>query len=131
MAVYHGRKGRVMMSTTGSGAAITVAHLTSWSIDASTDKVEVTSFGDVNKTYVQGLPDISGSFAGFFDDTDSTLFSGSGSSDGVKLYLYVSTDALTRYWYGPAWVDYSISNDVGDAAKITANFSANGAWGRQ
>lgn len=131
MAVYHGRKGRVMMSTTGTGAAVTVAHLTSWSIDASTDKVEVTSFGDVNKTYVQGLPDISGSFNGFFDDTDSTLFTGSGSTDGVKLYLYVSTDALTRYWYGPAWVDYSISNDVGDAAKITANFSANGAWGRQ
>ena len=120
-----------MMSTSGTGNAITVAALTTWSIDSSTDTVETTSFGDVNKTYVQGLPDISGTFEGFFDDTDSTVFTGSGSADGVKLYLYPSTDALTKYWYGPAWVSYSVNSGVADAVAISANFSANGAWGRQ
>jgi hypothetical protein len=131
MAAYHGKKGRVMMSTTGTGNAVTVAKLTSWSVDSSTDTVEVTSFGDTNKTYVQGLPDLSGSFEGFFDDTDATLFTGSGSADGVKLYLYPSTDALTKYWYGPAWVSYSVNTGVGEAVQISANFVANGAWGRQ
>jgi hypothetical protein len=131
VARYHGKKGRVMMSTTGTGAAVTVGSLTTWSIDSSTDTVETTSFGDVNKTYVQGLPDISGSFDGFFDDTDSTLFTGSLSPDGVRLYLYPSTDALTRYWYGPAWVSYSVNTGVGDAVAMSANFVANGAWGRQ
>jgi hypothetical protein len=130
MARYHGKRGRVMMSTTGAGAAVTVASLSAWSIDASTDTVETTSFGDPNKTYVQGLPDISGTFDGFFDDTDSTLYTGSNSADGVKLYLYPSIDLLTRYWYGPAWVSYSLTSGVADAVTMSANFSANGAWGR-
>lgn len=119
------------MSTTGTGAAASVAALTSWSIDSSTDTVEVTAFGDVNKAYVQGLPDLSGTFAGFWDNADTTLFTGAGSSDGVKLYLYPSADATTKYWYGPAWVSYSVSAGVAEAVAITANFVANGAWGRQ
>lgn len=118
------------MSTTGSGVAIPIASLATWNIDASTDKAETTSFGDANKTYVQGLPDISGGFDGFWDDADSTLFTGAGSTDGVKLYLYPSTSAATRYWYGPAWVDFSVDNSVGDAVKVSATFSANGSWGR-
>lgn len=130
MSVYHGKSGRVMMSTTGTGAAVAVASLTTWSVDASTDTVEVTAFGDTNKAYVQGLPDISGAFDGFFNDADSTLFTGSGSADGVKLYLYPSTNALSKYWYGPAWVSYSVSTGVGEAVAISANFVANGAWGR-
>ena len=130
MAVYHGKKGRVYMSTTGTGAAVAVASLTTWSIDSSTDTVEVTSFGDTNKTYVQGLPDISGAFEGFWNDSDTSLFTGSLSPDGVKIYLYPSTDAAAKYWYGPAWVSYSVNTGVGEAVGISANFVANGAWGR-
>ena len=130
MAVYHGKSGRVMMSTTGTGTAVTVSSLTTWSVDQSTDTVETTAFGDTNKTYVQGLADVSGTFAGFFNDSDATLFSGSGSADGVKLYLYPSTNALTKYWYGPAWISYSVNTGVSEAVAISANFVANGAWGR-
>lgn len=131
MARYHGKKGKVYMSTSGTGNAVAVASLSSWSIDQSTDKAETTAFGDANKTYVQGLPDISGSLSGFFDDADTTLFSGSGSADGVKMYLYPSTDAPSVYWYGPAWVDYSIEVGVGDAVSLSADFAANGSWGRK
>lgn len=130
MSRYHGKSGRLYASTTGTGVAIPVASLSSWSIDLSTDKAETTSFGDANKTYVQGLPDISGSFDGFWDDTDTTVFAGAGSADGVKLYLYPSLNAATRYWYGPAWLDYSIAAPVGDAVTISGSFSANGSWGR-
>jgi hypothetical protein len=130
MAVYHGRKGRVYVSTSGSGTAVPVAKLTTWTLDQAVDRVEVTSFGDTNKTYVQGLKDISGSFDGFWDDTDSTIFQGSDSPDGVKMYLYPSTDAAGRYWYGPAWLDTTIETGVGDAVKISGTFAANGAWGQ-
>jgi hypothetical protein len=131
MARYHGKKGRVMMSVTGTGNAVTVASLNTWNLDSPTDKAETTSFGDSNKTYVQGLPDLSGGFGGFFDDTDQTVFTGAGSADGVKLYLYPSTDALTKYWYGPAWVDYSVTSPNDGPVAITASFAANGSWGRQ
>lgn len=130
MAVYAGRKGVVYMSTTGSGAATNVIKLNDWTINAATDKIEVTSFGDANKTYVQGLKDIQGSLAGFFDDTETKPFTAADSTDGCKLYLYPSSDATTKYWYGPAWLDYSIDVSVSGAITMTCNFAANGSWGR-
>ena len=120
-----------MMSTTGTGNAITVTALSAWELNKSTDKIEVTSFGDANKTYVQGLADIQGSFSGFWDDTDTTIFTGAASADGVKLYLYPSTDALTKYHYGPAWVDAVMSVDVNGAVTVNGTFAANGSWGQQ
>ncbi len=120
------------MSTTGTGTAVTLTGQASWSIDASTDRIEVTSFGDTNKTYVQGLPDISGDFSGFFDDSDATLFTAAASGDGTKMYLYPDfTNAPLRYWYGPAWVDYSVGAAVAEAVTLSGTFGANGAWGRQ
>jgi hypothetical protein len=130
MAVYHGKKGVVYMSTSGSGAATNVIKLTQWSLNMTTDKVEVTSFGDTNKTYVQGLKDTQGALAGFYDDTEAKPFQAADSADGVKLYLYPSADAPTKYWYGPAWVDVSVDTGVAGAVALNGNFSANGAWGR-
>lgn len=118
------------LSTTGTGTAVNIASLSSWSLNMATDKVDVTAFGDANKTYVQGLKDISGTFEGFFDDTTiNSLYTAATSSDGIKLYLYPSSSASTRYFYGPAWLDLSISDPVGDAVKVTCNLAANGSWG--
>lgn len=131
MAIYHGKKGRIMMSTTGSAAATTMIKMTTWSLNMATDKVEVTSFGDTNKTYVQGLRDVTGEMSGYFDDTSDQLYDASTSSDGVKLYLYPSEDVLTKYFYGPAWVDFSINTGVAEAVAISGSFAANGSWGAQ
>jgi hypothetical protein len=130
MAVYHGKKGVVYMSTSGSGAATNVIKLTQWSLNMTTDKVEVTAFGDTNKTYVQGLKDVQGSLNGFYDDTEAKPFQAADSTDGVKLYLYPSADTPTKYWYGPAWVDVSVDTGVAAAVAINGSFAANGAWGR-
>lgn len=131
MARYHGRKGVVYMSTSGSGTAVNVISLNSWELNMATDKVETTAFGDANKTYVQGLKDISGTINGFWDSADDTMFDASESADGVKMYLYPSADAATIYFYGPAWIDASISVGVGAAITVSCNFSANGSWGRK
>ena len=130
MARYHGRKGVVYISTSGSGTAAAAVALRSWTLNMPTDKVETTAFGDSNKQYVQGLPDVSGQLAGFWDDTWDNLYDASRSTDGVKLYLYPSSDAPTKYWYGPAWVDFSIDVASDQGVTISANFSANGAWGQ-
>lgn len=131
MAKYHGKGGVVYMSTSGSGAAVNVASLTEWTLNMNTDKVEVTSFGDLNKTYVQGLKDVQGTISGFWEDSQDALFDAADSTDGVKVYLYPSRDAATIYFYGPAWVDASISVGVSGAIGLSANFSANGSWGRR
>lgn len=128
MARYHGKRGVIYMSTTGSGTASSVISLSAWTLNMATDKVETTSFLDTNKTYVQGLRDISGTFAGFYDDTEAKLFSGAASADGVKLYLYPSADAPSKYAAGPAWVDMSVDTGVAAAVTVSANFAANGSW---
>jgi hypothetical protein len=120
----------VYASTTGTGAAVNVIKLNAWTLDMPTDKVETTAFGDTNKTWVQGLPDASGTLSGFYDDNQDTLYTGSRSTDGIKLYLYPSSAAPTKYFYGPAWVDFSIATGVSDAVTISASFSANGAWAK-
>jgi hypothetical protein len=130
MAKYHGKKGIVYFSTTGTGAAVNVANLSSWSLNFATDKAETTSFTETNKTYVQGLKDVSGDFQGFFDDvTTAALFTAADSADGIKAYLYVSSDAVTRYFYGPAWIDMSIAVPVGGAVTVSGSIAANGSWG--
>ena len=103
--------------------------MSSWSLDYSTDTEETTSFGDANKTYVQGLPDVSFTFEGFWDDTDGTIKVASLSTDGAKVYLYPSTNAATKYTYGPAWINYSIEVGVDGAVTISGSGSANGSWG--
>jgi hypothetical protein len=131
MARYHGKSGVVYLSTTGAGAATTTTSLSGWTLDLSTDKVEVTAFGDLNKTYVQGLKDIKGTLTGFLDDTGLALFTGADSTDGVRMYLYPSSASPTVYWYGPAWLDASITVPVGGANTLSGNFVALGAWGRK
>ncbi len=130
MAQYHGKSGVVYISTTGGGTAVAAVKLSAWSLNSATDRVEVTAFGDSNKTYVQGLPDLTGELSGFWDDTSDQLYDASRSSDGVKLYLYPSSNAATKYWYGPAWVDFNIDVPVDGAVTIGGSFAANGSWGQ-
>jgi hypothetical protein len=131
MARYHGKKGRVMLSTSASGTAATAVSLNRWSLRMPTDKAEVSCFGDNNKQYVQGFPDVSGQFGGFWDDTSDDLYDASRSEDGVKVYLYPSTDALTKYWYGPAWVDFEIDAPATGPVTVGASFVAAGDWGQR
>lgn len=128
MARYAGRKGLVYIATTGGGVAAAVISLNTWSLNRQTDKLEVTSFLDTNKTYVQGLPDLRGSFAGFWDDAETKLFAAAGSSAAVPMYLYPSQDALGKYAFGLAWLDASISVPVNDSVKVTSDFVAGGSW---
>lgn len=129
MPKYHGKDAVVYLSTTGAGAA-SVITMTRWSINKSTDKVPVTSFGDLNKTYVAGLPDLTGTISGFWDSADDKLFQAADSITGANMYLYPSKNAPTKYWYGPAWLDASIDIDVNGAIAISGTFAANGSWGR-
>src|SRR5262245_27244840 len=131
MARYHGKRGVVYASTTGSGVASPVISQSKWTLDQATDKTEVTAFLDANKVYVQGLKDLKGTISGFWDDTSDALFDGADSADGVKLYLYPSIDAPTIYFYGPAWLDSKIDVDSKGAVTVESSFVANGSWGRR
>lgn len=126
MALYAGRDSRLYMSTTGAGTAIPVANLSSISINMETDTIDVTSFGNSNRVYVQGLKDFSADFDGFWDDTDETMFDAADSSSAPKFYFYPSINAVNRYWYGTAWVSASIETSVDGAVSTSGSLVAAG-----
>lgn len=124
MARIHGRKGRLYVGIASGGTAEPIAFLSKWSLGFSTDDVDVTAFGDANKVYLTGLPDVSGSYSGHFDDATAQLYT--AATDGVarKFYLYPSTDSTGIYWYGTGAFDFSIEGGVGESVNISGDFKA-------
>lgn len=123
MARKHGRNGRLYVAITSGGTAEPIAYLNSWDISFEVDNVEVTSFGDTNKVYVAGLPDASGSFAGFYDSSSAQLYT--AATDGIarKFYLYPDTGDSV-YWSGEALFDFSVSSSVDGAVTVSGNWNA-------
>lgn len=124
-APIHGRKGRLYVGLASSSAsAEPIANLRSFSVDFSTDDVEVTTFGDTNKTYVSGLPDAAGSFAGFYDSASAQLYTAATDGDARRFYLYPTTGSTGTYFFGTAIFDFSIDQGVDDAVKVSGNWKA-------
>jgi hypothetical protein len=128
MARYHGKNGRVYMSTTNAGAATSLGNVSDWSISFTRDQVETTSMGDSNKQYVMGMKDAKGTLSGFWDNAVDTLFTAAALDDSVRIFIYPAA-IDTKYWYGYAFVDVSVSSGVTAAVKTSCNFVAAGAWG--
>jgi len=132
MARTAGKGGAVYVSPNGTGVAVAVLNLTKWSLDRSTDTIPVTAFGDLNKTYVLGLPDLKGTLSGFWDTATDPLYLAGLSTDGTKMYLYPDRiNTPTAYDYGPAWLNTSIDVDVNGAVQISASFVASSSWGHK
>src|SRR5262245_39559278 len=131
MAVYPGRNGIIYLSTSASGTATSVLSLSDFTFDRNTDLIEVTAFGDTNKTYVQSLPDLKFTFNGFWNDTETKPFAASASSDGCKVYLYPSTNiaqASGKYAYGTAWLNCNLNTSVSGAVQISGSGAAASSW---
>lgn len=128
MARVAGRQGQLYVQLDQAQAS-NLLYIQNWSLNANVDKFEVTAFGDTTKTYVAGLPDAQGSFSGFFDDTATTgsayLFSVASAGIAKKVYLYPTTPATTGpYFFGTAFLDFSVTTDVGGATQISGTFAA-------
>lgn len=130
MSAHAGRTGAVYLAIeSATGVATVCIKLNAWTLDRATDTFEVTAFGDTNKTFVQGLPNLTGTLSGSWDDTETKPFAGAASSTGVKLYLYPDiTNAPTKYAYGTAWLSASISTPVNGPVTLSGNFSAANSW---
>ena len=130
MAVYHGKNGVVYMAALGT-APSPVLRQTEFTINTAAETDDVTSFGNINKRYVQGIPDMVVALSGIWDDTDNTLFTLAVAAGGVGAYLYPSSLVATKYWYGPGWLSVNdVSVSVGGAVRMTGTLSASGDWGR-
>jgi hypothetical protein len=112
------------MNLTSAGTAEPVAFLRDWSIGFATDNVDVTAFGDTNKTYVAGLPDATGSFAGWYDDATVQMYTAAVDGVARKFYLYPDTGSVGIYWFGTALFDFNVSAAVDGAVSISGDWNA-------
>jgi len=125
----HGKEGVIAAKLTAGGTYVAIGNISEYTLSLVQDKVETTSLGDVNKRYVTGLRDTSGSASLYWDRLDDTVFDLAESPTGCFLAIYPSTGSAVG-WEGPAWVDASIKAGVTSAVSIDMTFVANGAWTR-
>jgi hypothetical protein len=125
----HGKNGSVKMDPAGGSALVTVADLSSWSLDMSKDRVDVTGFGDTNKRKVVGLPDFSGNLGGFWNAASSpTLFAVILGSVAATLQLIPNTLDPTYYFQGLANIDGTVSVDSKGAVTFSGKWDAANNW---
>lgn len=125
----HGSKGQIKMDPAGGSTTVAVADLNAWTLDMARDNVDVTAFGDVNKQYVLGLPDVKGTYGGWWNSASSpSLFTVAQGTVPVTLELIPSTDEATFKFAGLAYLDASIECSATGAISLSGNFVAAGAW---
>ncbi len=117
----HGKDGAIYVN------GVKVAAKAEWSLSLARDTVDVTSFGDVNRTYVVGLRDISGTYAGFLDNSGDTMLTAAG--EDAKLIALYSDDLNTLLIAsGSGFIDATINASNTDAVRINGSFRAQGPW---
>lgn len=119
-----GRNGRVYLALASGGTAEPVAYQADWAINFGTNKMDVTAMGDTGKTFLAGLPERTGTFAGFYDD--ATVQTYTAATDGVarKFYLYPNLSTVTQYFWGTIVVDMNIDASVDGPVKVSAAWSS-------
>ena len=124
----HGKNGAIYLDGP-KGSGTKVATKTEWALNLNRDYVDATVFGDTNKSYLTGLKDVSGTYAGILDVSGDLLLNAS-DEDTVQTYLYAddrdSFEVLIAS--GPGLFDAAITASNTDAVRITGNFRAAGNW---
>src|SRR6478752_3747622 len=115
----HGKNGAIYFNGP-IGVGVKVTTKTEWTLNLNRDYVDATVFGDTNKTYLVGLKDIQGTFAGLLDVSGDYQVN-AASSDSINVYLYADdgTNGGTTLLVasGPGLIDAAITASNTDAIK--------------
>jgi hypothetical protein len=128
----HGKNGAIYLGGAKGSGGVKVATKSSWTLQRNRDYVDATVFGESNKTYLAGLPNVQGSFAGILDVSGDLLLN-AATSDSQQMYLYADDDPFTTtstilVAHGPALIDANVDASNTDAVRITGEFRAQGSW---
>jgi hypothetical protein len=133
----HGKNAAIYLGGTfvSSGSlptgSVKVASKTEWTLQRNRDYVDATVYGDTNKTYLAGLPNVQGTFAGLLDVSGDLLLS-AATSDATEIFLYADDGTnggtIRCVAYGPGFIDGTVNATNTDAIKYTGEFRASAAW---
>jgi hypothetical protein len=125
----HGSGGQLKMDPTGGATTVAVADLNTWTLDMARETVDVTAFQDPNKQYVLGLPDIKGTYGGWWNSASTpALFRVCLGNVAAMLELVPSIDEPTFLFKGLAYLDGSIDVSATGAISIDGNYVGAGPW---
>lgn len=129
MAKLHGKNGAIYLGGPKGGAGVKVVYKNEWTLNLNRDYVDATTFGDTNKTYLVGLKDLSGTFAGLLDTGGDALLD-AASQDNVITYLYADDrdGHEVIVGSGEALFDAAVNCSNADAVLISGNFRAAASW---
>lgn len=126
----HGKAGAIYLHGP-IATGVKLVNKTEWTLNLNRDYVDTTVFGDTNKTYLVGLKDIQGTFAGLLAVAGDAQVNAT-NSDIIDIYLYgddgTTGGAVLLIACGPGLMDAAITASNTDAIKTTGNFRAAGAW---
>lgn len=122
-----GRNGRLYIDTSqaANGSAEPISNLTTFSVNQTIDRTEVTSFGDTTKTYVAGLRDAQGDFSGFWDAAGSlTRYVADGVARKFYIYPQAGSAHVGTYWFGTGTFDLTTTQSVSGATEVSGSWAA-------
>ena len=124
----HGKNGAIYLHGK-KGTGVKLVNKTEWTLNLNRDYVDSTVFGDTNKTYLVGLKDVQGTFAGLLAIAGDEQVN-SANSDAIDIYLYADDRGSNEMLIasGPGLMDASITASNTDAIKTSGNFRAAGPW---
>lgn len=106
------------------------------SVDAAEHKVFVATLADAWISKARTWMSWSGSFSGYYDDADATIFDTVVAGNDIKLRLYpkrkqgAETEDDVNFWYGKALLT-SVENSIGtdDFSMLSVDFEGQGVLG--
>jgi hypothetical protein len=126
MAIKSGRYGQVKWDAAGTTPVLLIS-LNAWTGDFKTEYEDVTCFGDVNRVYVPGMKDASGTIGGFWNSANVEIFEAAEQDTPGMLELVPNSTEPTFLWSGLAYMDASIDASL-QAPKISGSWKAAGPF---
>jgi hypothetical protein len=125
--IKSGRYGQVSYDPTGGASLVPLVSINDWKGSFKPDYEEVSCFGDTNKVWLPGLMNIDGTFSGFWNSADLTLWAAAMSPTPGMLQLMPNLTEAAFFWQGLAYMAADIDCTL-KAPKVTGTFKAAGSW---
>jgi hypothetical protein len=126
-----GRNAVIYFGVTNGAQASPLAFGAKYSLNFTTNKIDVTAFGDRGKVVVAGLAAQSGDMTGWYDDATAQTYTAAVDGLARRLYIYPSSNTVTQYFFGTVFADFSSDATVDGAATFSSGFEAASADGIQ
>ena len=124
MARIASRNAVIYLGATPAAEASLLTFQNKYTLNLTFDRIDVTAFGDENKTYVGGIADASGDLAGWLDDASVQTYTAAVDGQARKFYLYPNSASVGRYFFGTVLADLTIDGTVDGAATVASTWSA-------